>query len=42
MIPITRDNVKIGIKVIRGPDWKWGNQDHDCHTGKPTFGITKK
>ena len=19
--------VKIGIRVVRGPDWKWGNQD---------------
>ena len=24
---VNRENVRTGMKVIRGPDWNWGDQD---------------
>ena len=26
-ILVTESNVKIGLRVVRGRDWSWGNQD---------------
>jgi hypothetical protein len=30
-------NVKVGLRVVRGPDWKWYNQDHVDN--KPVAGV---
>ena len=30
---ITTDNVRIGLKVIRGRDWEYGDQEHDSKYG---------
>ena len=24
---VIEENVSVGLKVVRGQDWKWGNQD---------------
>jgi hypothetical protein len=37
---VTKENVKIGMKVRRGKDWSWGNQDYS--KGKPTIGTVTK
>ena len=29
MTKVTKDNYKIGLKVIRGLHWQYGNQDED-------------
>lgn len=26
-IPVTKENARVGMKVVRGKDWDWGNQD---------------
>jgi hypothetical protein len=36
-IMVTKNNYKIGMKVIRGRDWKW--EDQDYWKGKPCIGI---
>jgi hypothetical protein len=38
MIVVTKENLKIGAKVKRGPDWCWGNQDCSKE-GKQEIGI---
>lgn len=38
MIEVTSENAKIGLRVIRGKDWQWGNQDKD-EKGKKTIGT---
>lgn len=30
---------KVGMKVKRGPDWGWEDQDCDPTTGEPMLGI---
>ena len=30
---VTKDNAYIGMKVVRGRDWKWGNQDYGSKFG---------
>lgn len=27
-VKVTVDNIYLGLRVRRGPDWKWGSQDH--------------
>ena len=27
MQPVKREHVVIGMRVVRGPNWKWGDQD---------------
>lgn len=32
-ILVTKENCKIGLKVIRGKDWDYGDQDRDSRFG---------
>ena len=34
---VTSTNCVIGSRVMRGQDWKWGNQDY--HNGNPGLGT---
>lgn len=36
--PVTMDNAYVGAKVMRGPDWKYDNQDG----GAGNVGVIKK
>jgi len=36
-IMVTKDNAVIGLEVVRGRDWDYGNQDH--FEGKPSVGT---
>jgi hypothetical protein len=35
-VSVTKETAKIGLKVVRGKDWAWHNQDH--HEGKESIG----
>ncbi len=37
-VRVTPSNCKVGLRVARGNDWKWGDQDFSPITGKPTSG----
>ena len=34
---VTKENCKVGLKVVRGPDWEWGDQDEGS-----IYGIIQK
>ena len=36
------EDIQVGDRVVRGPRWKWGNQDVDPRTREQTEGVVKQ